>query len=469
MADCYREEIGNLRGLVAPRRNNYFYGKLLDEQHLQMERRYDNAHRWLSHRLIDGTGIVCGLELVAVEGGLGLRPGLAIDPLGREIIVPAPVTFDPRQITDECGRVTGTIESGEVTICLAYHLCPTEWVPVLAGECETRDGCAPSTIIESAAVLVREGAPEAYAPACDFSGLFAPPQGEPQGTVEAVYARILERIGGGCPEVGDDLCVVLARVEIPGNGGALTIDPIGRRVVVGNALLFEMLLCLWDRVEQCCAGPAPTPTPTPEPTQEPTPTPQPTPTPTPTPTPPPPTPTPPPSATPTPTPTPPPPTPTPRPTPTPPELLRVAAVLLQHRDAATPTRGRRLAALDRPDRPPVVKAANQPNAIQVDFTGASVEPGSAGPQQSFMVVDPAGNKLRARTFGAPSNSVVWVADDFVPFREGTYRVVLIGDGRPAIVATDGSRLDGEFTEPLSVRPSGDGVEGGDFAFEFQVT
>ena len=147
----------------------------------------------------------------------------------------------------------------------------------------------------------------------------------------------------------------------------------------------------------------------------------------------------------------------------------MAAVTLQRREPATPTRGRRLAALDQPNRPPVVKLTDQPNAIQVGFTGASVEPGSAGPQQTFIVVDPAGNKVRARTFGAPGNSVVWVADDFVSFQEGPYRVLLIGDGPPAIVATDGSRLDGEFIAPLSVKPSGDGAEGGDFAFEFRVS
>ena len=142
--------------------------------------------------------------------------------------------------------------------------------------------------------------------------------------------------------------------------------------------------------------------------------------------------------------------------------------MLQHRDPDPAVRPRRLATLDRSDQPPTVRVNNRPNAIQVTFTGSAVEPGSAIPDATFVVFDAAGSVVRAQTFGAPGNIVVWLADDFVSFDEGTYRVFLIGDGPPAIVATDGTHLDGEFIEPLSVKPSGDGTKGGDFAFEFNV-
>src|SRR5690242_20128799 len=119
MADCYNEDTGGLRGLTTPARNNYFYGKMLDVQHFTMEQRYFNQKRWLLNRLALGSGVVCGLQFIVVNGRLALGPGVAIDPLGREIIVPAPVPIDPRRLTDECGKPTDDPTDQAVTICLA--------------------------------------------------------------------------------------------------------------------------------------------------------------------------------------------------------------------------------------------------------------------------------------------------------------------------------------------------------------
>jgi hypothetical protein len=104
----YSEDIQSLRGLSTPARNNYFYGKLLDVQHFILEQRYFNTKRWLLNRLGLGSGVMCGLRLSVVNGQLVLSPGVAIDPVGREIIVSTAVPLDPRQITDDCGRPTRT-------------------------------------------------------------------------------------------------------------------------------------------------------------------------------------------------------------------------------------------------------------------------------------------------------------------------------------------------------------------------
>ena len=104
MADWYVEDTQGLRQLSAPARNNYFYGKLLDVQHFTLEQRYFNNKRWLLNRLVLGSGIVCGLNLTVTDDHVCLQPGVAIDPLGREIIVPQTTAVDPRQATDACGR-----------------------------------------------------------------------------------------------------------------------------------------------------------------------------------------------------------------------------------------------------------------------------------------------------------------------------------------------------------------------------
>ena len=114
--------------------------------------------------------------------------------------------------------------------------------------------------------------------ACDLNNLFVPTGEQSRGDPNAVYAALVALAAGNCAEVGDEACVVLGQVTLPEEGTVLAagdVQPIGAQVILNNNALFQLILCLWDRVEQCCAssGPAPTPTPTPEP--KPTPTPRP--------------------------------------------------------------------------------------------------------------------------------------------------------------------------------------------------
>src|SRR5215204_5022050 len=74
-------------------RNRYFYGKLMTVRDFLREQEYFNSKRWLVNRLLFGSGIVCGLEVTTAGGGsLGateveIQPGVAFDPVGREITV----------------------------------------------------------------------------------------------------------------------------------------------------------------------------------------------------------------------------------------------------------------------------------------------------------------------------------------------------------------------------------------------
>ena len=44
-------------------RNRYFYMKLLDVYHFELETNYLNDKRWLLNRLVFGYGVVCGLDV----------------------------------------------------------------------------------------------------------------------------------------------------------------------------------------------------------------------------------------------------------------------------------------------------------------------------------------------------------------------------------------------------------------------
>src|SRR5206468_2941336 len=82
-------------GLHEPVRNRWFFGKLLEAYHMQLETDAGNYKRWLINRLVHGSGISLGLDVAKNPNAdapaplkLYVTPGLAIDWWGREIIVP---------------------------------------------------------------------------------------------------------------------------------------------------------------------------------------------------------------------------------------------------------------------------------------------------------------------------------------------------------------------------------------------
>jgi len=71
-------------------RNRYFHGKMLTAGDFQLEQDYFNQKRQMLNRLLHGSGVVAGLT-VRVQADLqtvNILPGLALDSLGREIVVP---------------------------------------------------------------------------------------------------------------------------------------------------------------------------------------------------------------------------------------------------------------------------------------------------------------------------------------------------------------------------------------------
>jgi hypothetical protein len=415
MADCFTEDTQALRNLSTPARNNYFYGKLLDVQHFTLEQRYFNNKRWLLNRLGYGSGVMCGLQLTVVDGRLVLLPGVAIDPLGREIVVPVPTPIDPRQVTDECGKPLRRAEGRFVTICLAYHPCATELVPVLVSDCDQRDGCAPSTIRESFAVLVREGEPEPYTPDCAIDGLFGPVRGREPPTTEAVYARLIDLVGDASANVDGDECVVLGQVALPSDDAGLAdkhVQDVGRKLALNNTLLFQLILCLWDRVEQIGATPTPTPTPTPA------------------------------------------------------RLATIEGIrILRTGGAVDNPTARQLAVLDAATQHIEMQNQQRPDVIEIVFGGAGIDPASVSGR----------NIVVTRTAPAPAARVplqIQVIGDkavrFGPkgqegmvaqFSVGEYSITLVGEDAAAIRAPGGgARLDGDR----------DGAEGGNFVVTLSI-
>ena len=247
------------REIQTPARNRYFYGKLLDVYHFELETNYHNAKRWLINRLVLGYGVVCGLDVTrgAEPYTVKIMPGMAIDKWGREIIITEPVE---QKIPEEF--VPGSANSRPlpnqnykqqsqppeekrcVQVMLCYHECESDPAPVLAGDCQTADPCAPSVIREKYRIK--------FTDECEN-----PPRNECQipdivdgGRINyAALATWVTRGGRECLTPPEDPCLRLAHVYFDADSGHCHDDDIDitvRPIVYTNDLLFEILLG-WQR------------------------------------------------------------------------------------------------------------------------------------------------------------------------------------------------------------------------------
>jgi hypothetical protein len=213
-------------GFATPERNRFYYGKLMDVVHFSKEQDYFKLNRWLLNRLVVGGGVTAGLSVtVDQQGILTIQPGMAIDGFGREIIVPAAVTVDPLKLIDEQGKTAEADPQKITTISLAYIEREADPAPVLVADCDAPGSCACGTIREEYQVLVRQDIPARLAPA-------PLPVDGPQAQVSGVSL--------GVPQ---DPSVPLASLDTNG----LTAAP---PLVYSNALLFELILSLADRIKK---------------------------------------------------------------------------------------------------------------------------------------------------------------------------------------------------------------------------
>jgi hypothetical protein len=259
--------------MCSPVRNRYYYGKLLDVFHFDMEQKYFNEKRWLLNRLVSGYGVICGLNVTLGSDwqSVTVSPGVAIDKCGKEIIVCQPVSFPlpapqapPPQGTgpatqpgagpspasagpspappvappppDPCGD-NGIYK--HLVIC--YHECPSDPSPAFGGDCDTQSMCTPGSIREKYCLKLVDGK---LCPASTTSPL----QGVLSGgalnySMLATYVANLQCCGSI-----DDCCIPLANIQIPVQPNTYTqnsIDISIRPLVYTADMLYELLLaCL---------------------------------------------------------------------------------------------------------------------------------------------------------------------------------------------------------------------------------
>jgi hypothetical protein len=249
--------------LQTPVRNHYFYGKLLDVFHLELEQEYFNSKRWLHNRLITGPGVVCGLRVDLTDDGKSVvvGPGFAIDRCGREIIVaayskpyllPDLPPYEPkqkkgydaadqkRQKPEPERRYYCEIPFAHVVLC--YHECESDPTPAMSGDCETVALCASGSVREQYSIEIRDG----FAPTREST---FPRDVIDDGRIN--YRALVDYVTSSCRELPYDCCLPLANIElVEGNDGwDPEIDITIRPIVYTNRLLWELISSLASNEE----------------------------------------------------------------------------------------------------------------------------------------------------------------------------------------------------------------------------
>jgi len=111
-------------------RNRYFYGKLLTVRDFMSEQTYNSDKHRLTNRLLFGSGVVSGLQVVAVDDkSISMETGVALDKLGREIVVASPVTVKLSNIEG----FSNNDYAKNVYLCITYDEKGKEPVHTVAG------------------------------------------------------------------------------------------------------------------------------------------------------------------------------------------------------------------------------------------------------------------------------------------------------------------------------------------------
>jgi len=138
-------------------RNRYFYGKLLTVRDFMSEQTYYTDKRRLTNRLLFGSGVIAGLQVVAVDDkSISVETGAALDQMGREIIVPSPLTVKLSNLDG----FTNNDYAKSVYLCLAYDEKGKEPVHTVAGSLgESEEVSEHNRILESYRLFIREQPP----------------------------------------------------------------------------------------------------------------------------------------------------------------------------------------------------------------------------------------------------------------------------------------------------------------------
>ncbi len=215
MKECIamQDEIVNLEPF---KRVNYAHGLVLGVDEFLQEELYLLRKQRDHNRLLHGYGTVCGLK-VSVEDTpakgpqLKVRKGVAVDPQGREVRVPAEHCallnnwLDRNRESVE--QVLGSPPSGTLSLflTLTYQECKTDAVPLPSGPCQSfEETTAPSRVADNFSLALDLDAPAqeeelAVKELIDLLSKIQITAAEPQLTIKNIQDIVLSTLNTDSP------------------------------------------------------------------------------------------------------------------------------------------------------------------------------------------------------------------------------------------------------------------------------
>jgi hypothetical protein len=216
-------------------RLRFHYGQCLSAEDFEAEQRYFVLRQRLHNALLHGVGTVWGLAIrrrePPPEGGdqLICEPGMAIDPLGREIWVTQPLCLDLAALETGFWAQLSSTDPEEAAgprrrayVVLRYEACLSDAVPVIPLPCgDEQDGLAPSRVRDSFRLCLEADAPpDPYATVRDISRRPLPAEPRERLLRHALNdpppsgLAPLERFWSGA----DDAALLLASLDLEASG-----------------------------------------------------------------------------------------------------------------------------------------------------------------------------------------------------------------------------------------------------------
>jgi hypothetical protein len=218
-------------------KNRFFKGKLMTPSIMESAREYHSDRLHTLNRYIDGTGIVHGLGIESIEetaDGLEvtIEPGIALDGLGRPIVVEQRTT---KSLPD--------VSSEELHLFVQYDEVPVETVPVPDTDGAIEADAVPNRLVESFELTHRETAPDTRAQTPEFDLSTVDIEGADPETLREQLAAQYHQQNRTSPERTPDPAVYLGAFERTHDGSwtdASAAPP--RQHVHDHDMLFTLLV-----------------------------------------------------------------------------------------------------------------------------------------------------------------------------------------------------------------------------------
>ena len=252
-------------------RNNYYFGKLMKARDFKTEQSYFNEKRWLINRMIHGWGVVWGLDIEHTNNPneVRIKPGLAIDCCGREILVCKPQTISLIPEAEECSNEMNAYQTNKrepYAICLRYKECKTEHFPIMYSVCDQKEKCQYNHIRDWFEIKIVPFSPPPGGKHFCPRRYGCKDNNETHYHCTSLHQCICDLLCKcDLPECPENSCIILATYTLGSNYEIENINQypdkeIGeefdkysaRRLIYSNPLLYDLISCYHGDLPRVC-------------------------------------------------------------------------------------------------------------------------------------------------------------------------------------------------------------------------